>query len=130
MAAARVQREQQVGGLALPRLPDSDAVPGRAKHRRPARGGMKIAAARSRFRGRRDEYFYHRLGVKMLAEDLIASRERLEQIIAPFHGGRLLGPKLAIVNPPLWEIGHVGWFQEKWCLREGTGKDSILKGAD
>jgi len=66
----------------------------------------------------------------MLAEDLIASRKRLEQIIAPFHGERLLGPKLAIVNPPQWEIGHVGWFQERWCLREGTGKGSILKGAD
>lgn len=66
----------------------------------------------------------------MLAEDLIASRQRLERIIAPFHGERLLGPKLAIVNPPLWEIGHVGWFQEHWCLRFGSGKDSLLKGAD
>jgi len=66
----------------------------------------------------------------MLAEDLIASRRRLEQIIAPFHGERLLGPRLAIVNPPQWEIGHVGWFQEKWCLREGTGKGSILEAAD
>ena len=66
----------------------------------------------------------------MLAEDLIASRKRLEGIIAPFHGERLLGPKLAIVNPPQWEIGHVGWFQEKWCLREGAGKESILKNAD
>ena len=27
-------------------------------------------------------------------------------------------PYLAIVNPPLWEIGHVGWFQEYWCLRQ------------
>jgi len=66
----------------------------------------------------------------MVAEDLVASRARLERIIAPFHGERLLGPKLAIVNPPLWEIGHVGWFQERWCLREGTGRESILKKAD
>ena len=33
-------------------------------------------------------------------------------------GERELGPKLAIVNPPRWEIGHVGWFQEFWCLRQ------------
>ena len=66
----------------------------------------------------------------MVAEDLVASRERLQRIIAPFHGERLLGPKLAIVNPPLWEIGHLGWFQERWCLREGTARQSILKGAD
>ena len=32
-------------------------------------------------------------------------------------GEQLLGPRLAIVNPPLWEIGHLGWFQERWCLR-------------
>ena len=45
----------------------------------------------------------------------------------------MLGPKLAIVNPPLWEIGHVGWFQEHWCLRYQQGKalaPSILAGAD
>ena len=32
-------------------------------------------------------------------------------------GEQLLGPRLAIVNPPLWEIAHVAWFQEYWCLR-------------
>jgi iron(II)-dependent oxidoreductase len=45
----------------------------------------------------------------------------------------LLGPKLKIVNPPLWEIGHLGWFQERWCLRErgtGTLAPSIMSGAD
>ena len=48
-------------------------------------------------------------------------------------GERLLGPKLAIVNPPLWEIGHVGWFQERWCLRhrhDGSLAESIVPGAD
>src|SRR5215467_705654 len=28
-----------------------------------------------------------------------------------------LGPRLAIVNPPLWELGHVAYFQEYWCFR-------------
>ena len=45
----------------------------------------------------------------------------------------LLGPKLAIVNPLLWEIGHVSWFQEHWCLRrraDGSLGESILPGAD
>jgi iron(II)-dependent oxidoreductase len=40
---------------------------------------------------------------------------------------------LAIVNPPLWEIGHVAWFQEWWCLRDGASRtpaDSMLAGAD
>ena len=55
------------------------------------------------------------------------------RVTAGFEGERLLGPKLAIVNPPLWEIGHVGWFQEHWCLRwrgDGSLADSILPGAD
>ncbi len=26
-------------------------------------------------------------------------------------------PCLAIVNPPLWELGHVAWFMEYWCRR-------------
>ena len=36
---------------------------------------------------------------------------------------------LAIVNPPRWELGHVGWFQEFWCLRQ-RGEASILPNAD
>ena len=56
---------------------------------------------------------------------------------AGIDGERLLGPQLAIVNPPLWEIGHAGWFQEHWCLRWPMGRDagkalapSILPNAD
>ena len=26
-------------------------------------------------------------------------------------------PQLGTVNPPLWELGHVGWFQEWWISR-------------
>ncbi|MCX7150503.1 MAG: selenoneine synthase SenA [Rhodocyclales bacterium] len=26
-------------------------------------------------------------------------------------------PCLAIINPPLWELGHVAWFMEYWCQR-------------
>jgi iron(II)-dependent oxidoreductase len=26
-------------------------------------------------------------------------------------------PCLPIINPPRWEIGHVAWFAERWCLR-------------
>ena len=32
-----------------------------------------------------------------------------------------MGPRLAIVNPLLWEIGHVAWFQERWVLRHAAG---------
>jgi iron(II)-dependent oxidoreductase len=68
-----------------------------------------------------------------LSSDLIAARDHFARITAGFAGERLLGPRLAIVNPPLWEIGHVGWFQEHWCLRWRDGKalaPSILPDAD
>ena len=26
-------------------------------------------------------------------------------------------PRLPTINPPAWELAHVGWFQEFWCLR-------------
>ena len=68
----------------------------------------------------------------MLA-DLLDSRARLARATEGLDGERLLGPQLAIVNPPLWEIGHVGWFQEYWCLRRqpsGEFAPSMLAGAD
>ena len=64
---------------------------------------------------------------------LAAARERTLMLSSDLAAGRLLGPKLRIVNPPLWEIGHVGWFQERWCLRHAAGsalEPSILDNAD
>ncbi|TFW35700.1 ergothioneine biosynthesis protein EgtB [Massilia horti] len=29
-------------------------------------------------------------------------------------------PRLAIVNPPLWELGHIAWFAEWFILREAA----------
>jgi iron(II)-dependent oxidoreductase len=73
------------------------------------------------------------MGPELLAGELTASREHLTRITADLDGERLLGPQLAIVNPPLWELGHVAWFQEYWCLRRQAADrvaDSIVRGAD
>ena len=70
---------------------------------------------------------------RALERDLLDARARAQRVSGDLDGERLLGPKLAIVNPPLWEIGHVSWFQERWCLRlraDGSLGDSILPGAD
>jgi len=37
---------------------------------------------------------------------------------------------LRIVNPLLWEIGHVTWFQEKWALRHAAGKAPMRADSD
>ena len=39
-------------------------------------------------------------------------------------------PRLAIVNPTRWEIGHVAWFQERWVLRHCGGNAPIHRGVD
>jgi iron(II)-dependent oxidoreductase len=59
------------------------------------------------------------------------AREHTRRVADDLAGERELGPMLAIVNPPRWEVGHVGWFQEFWCLRGGTPeRASILPNAD
>jgi iron(II)-dependent oxidoreductase len=44
-------------------------------------------------------------------------RARTSDLVADLDDQQLIGPRLAIVNPPLWEIGHISWFQEFWILR-------------
>src|SRR5919201_6970679 len=71
--------------------------------------------------------------IDTLSSDLVAARDLFGPTPAGLGGGRLCGRQLAIVNPPLWEIGHVGWFQEHWCLRWRDGQElapSILANAD
>ena len=66
-----------------------------------------------------------------LINELRAARERTRRMVDDLAGERELGPMLAIVNPPRWEVGHVGWFQEFWCLRQGNeARASILPNAD
>ncbi|MBI2296580.1 MAG: DinB family protein, partial [Betaproteobacteria bacterium] len=64
---------------------------------------------------------------------LIDARARTLGYAHDLTGEQLLGPKLGIVNPPWWEIGHVGWFQEHWCLRHRPGGErapSLIANAD
>lgn len=75
----------------------------------------------------------HEIDAAELRDMLNAARTRTLTLAQDLAGDRLLGPKLRIVNPPLWEIGHLGWFQEYWCLRRhGAGqlRPSVLENAD
>lgn len=62
---------------------------------------------------------------------LAQARTRTLLLVSDLAPQQWLGPKLDIVNPPLWELGHLGWFEEKWCLRHGGNHvESLLTGAD
>ena len=57
-------------------------------------------------------------------------RQRTLDLVADLSGDQMIGPLLPIVNPPLWEIGHVAWFQEKWVLQHLRKQKPILEGGD
>ncbi|MFQ5738384.1 MAG: selenoneine synthase SenA [Acidobacteriota bacterium] len=65
-----------------------------------------------------------------LATWVIDARQRTLELVADLSDPELMGPRLHIINPLLWEIGHVAWFQEKWVLREAAGQDPIRADAD
>jgi iron(II)-dependent oxidoreductase len=59
------------------------------------------------------------------------SRSRTLSLVADLSDAEFLQvPPLRIINPFLWEIGHVAYFQEYWVLRQAGGKPPILPDAD
>ncbi len=57
-----------------------------------------------------------------LLADLADSHRRTMQLFSHWQENGQPMPKLAIVNPPHWEFGHVGWFQEFWVHRRGDSR--------
>jgi iron(II)-dependent oxidoreductase len=58
------------------------------------------------------------------------ARRHTLSLIADLSDEQLIGPRLQIVNPLRWEIGHVAWFQEYWVLRHQNGHAPILANGD
>src|SRR6266849_11163921 len=65
-----------------------------------------------------------------LAGQLRDTRTRTSLLTEDLSTRQLMGPMLPIVNPVLWEIGHVGWFHEYWTLRRAHGDVPLLDRAD
>ena len=57
-------------------------------------------------------------------------RARTLDLVRDLNDQQMIGPRLAIVNPPLWEIGHVAWFQEFWALRHLRKEKPLLENGD
>ncbi|HWP35290.1 MAG TPA: ergothioneine biosynthesis protein EgtB [Thermodesulfobacteriota bacterium] len=58
------------------------------------------------------------------------ARARTLALVADLTDEQLIGPRLPIVNPLLWEIGHVAWFQERWVLRHAAGRPPLRADGD
>ncbi len=71
-----------------------------------------------------------RTSAEDLAEDLREARSRELTLFTDLSGEQLLGPQDHFIEPPIWEVGHVGWFQEYWILRRLAGARPLLENGD
>ncbi|MCU0937156.1 MAG: SUMF1/EgtB/PvdO family nonheme iron enzyme, partial [Gammaproteobacteria bacterium] len=58
-----------------------------------------------------------------IAEQATDARTRTLTLIQGLNDGQLMGPRLAIVNPLRWEVGHAAYFYEYWVLRQHLGQE-------
>jgi iron(II)-dependent oxidoreductase len=65
-----------------------------------------------------------------LTDILRDARARTLELLAGLDQQQLIGPKLAIVNPMQWEIGHVAWFYEYFILRRLYDYPPLLANGD
>ena len=71
-----------------------------------------------------------------LEEALRDGREYTLAFYAHLDAGQWSVPYLETINPPLWELAHMAWFQEFWCLRQsrddpaGARVASLMPNAD
>ena len=63
-------------------------------------------------------------------EALVDARARTHELALDLDDAQWMGPRLAIVNPMRWEIGHIAWFQEAWVLRHVRGRPPLRADGD
>lgn len=68
--------------------------------------------------------------LQKLIEELHDAHARTLELVQDLSDEELRGPKLAVVNPMLWEIGHAAYFHEFWTLRHIHGCAPIIVNAD
>ncbi len=70
------------------------------------------------------------VSTQYLADLLNDANKRTLELVDGLNGEQIIGPKLPIVNPLLWEIGHVAWFYEQFILRMLYNESPILDNGD
>ena len=83
-----------------------------------------------------------RAGRELLSVALMDARNHSLHVMgllgATLEAGGFVVPPWPELNPPLWELGHIGWFQE-WCIarnlqrqrgRQGDGQAARLVSAE
>jgi iron(II)-dependent oxidoreductase len=65
-----------------------------------------------------------------LAAWALDARHRTLALVEDLSPAQCRVPRIDTLNPPLWELGHVAWFQERWMLREAASRPPILSAGD
>src|SRR5690349_9652142 len=65
-----------------------------------------------------------------LVAQLREARHRTRRLTEDLSSAELMGPYLEIVNPVLWEIGHIAWFHEYWTLRHAARHAPLIERSD
>ena len=65
-----------------------------------------------------------------LSQIMCSARQRTLELLDGLSDEQLVGPKSPILNPMIWEIGHVAWFHEFFILREEYGHRPLLQRGD
>jgi gamma-glutamyl hercynylcysteine S-oxide synthase len=71
------------------------------------------------------------IGSSQALLDALFDARRVElALLEDLTDAQMLGRRAHFLEPPIWEMGHVGWFQEFWLLRRLDGAGPLLPGAD
>jgi iron(II)-dependent oxidoreductase len=65
-----------------------------------------------------------------IPDALIDARDRTLALVGDLPEDLLRVPLLEIINPLLWEIGHVAFFAEYWTLRHLDGRAPLIPNGD
>ena len=65
-----------------------------------------------------------------LVRRLLDTRRQEVEALSGLTDEQMFGSPMKEVEPPIWEMGHVGWFQEYWVLRNLDQHPSISAFAD
>ena len=65
-----------------------------------------------------------------LVDGLLDARRVELELLDGLTDAQMLGVPAHFLEPPIWEMGHVGWFQEYWIARHLDGASPRLPGGD
>ena len=66
----------------------------------------------------------------MISNELADARARTLSLADDLSDEQLIVPRLEIINPILWELGHIAYFAEFWILRHLLGHRPMIANAD